>query len=138
MSIDRFIKWKEPRSESSGGDPTIERVAQTARDFLGPRWKVEIEDCWIYCTSPDRPTFHLRSEFLLQPDNPHMQTHLAAMEEMFSECRRGFSIFFKAPGEEGSTSVLTGLGTDSFSGALADKFAKLIALWWYGEVEWPC
>ena len=137
MSIDRFIRWKEPRSESAGGEPTAARVAQVARDFLGDRWKVEVEDCWIYCTSPDRPTFHLRSEFLLQPDNPHMQNRMAAEEELFSEIHRGFCIFFQAPGGKASTSVQTGIGNDSFCNALADKFAKIIALWWHGEVEWP-
>jgi len=137
MSIDRFVRWGKPRKPSEGGPPTIERVAQTARDFLGPRWTVEVEGSWVYCTSDETPTFHLRSEFLAQPDNPHAQTRLRAEEEMFAEFKRGFSVFFKGEHGEEQTSVITGLGNDAFSNALADRFAKIIARWWNGEVEWP-
>jgi len=136
MSIDRFIRWNEPAGEQ--GPPTIERVAQTARDFLGPRWTVEIEDSvWIHCTGNETPTFHLRTEMLAQKNNSHAQTRVRAEEEMFEGCNRGFSVFFKGKHGEEQTSVITGLGNDSFSNALADKFAKIIALWWRGEVEWP-
>jgi len=135
LSIDRFISWEEPQGEQ--GSPSIERVAQTARDFLGPRWTVEIDDAWIHCVSDETPTFHLRSEFLAQPDNPHMQTRLRGTEEFFEGCKRGFSIFFKGEHGEEQTSVITGIGNDAFSNALADRFAKIIARWWGGTIEWP-
>ena len=137
MSIDRFVRWGEPRSKAFGGPPTIERVAQTARDYLGPRWTVEVEGRWIHCSSDETPTFHLRSEFLAQPDNESAQTRLRGEEEMFEGCKRGFSVFFLGEHGEQQTSVQTGLGNDAYSNALADRFARIIATWWNGEVEWP-
>jgi len=138
VSIDRFIRWGRPRKPSEGGPPTLDRVAQTAADFLGPQWTVKTEgDSWIHCSSNETPTFHLRSEYLALPDNPHAQTRLRAEEEMFAECKRGFSVFFKGEHGEEQTSVITGLGSDAFACALADRFTKIIALWWGGEVEWP-
>lgn len=49
---------------------------------------------------------------------------------------REVEVFFSGEHGEDQTSVIT-RHSDEFTSAVADQFARLIARWWNGEVEWP-
>ena len=126
---DRLITWKEA---PEWGAPTPEKLAAVAIDFLGDRWKTQIEPfpsgngAWVYIYCEDKCTFHLSSE------RPEMGDPFAHPD---GDQTRGFQIYF--PFERGkTTSVITKL-TDSFTSALAKRYTEIIAKWWNGEVEWP-
>lgn len=136
MGVDRWIRWKED-DVPDWGRPTIDRIAQTARDFLGPSWTVRISARrnWIICETQAPQRFHLRSEFVRLGDESAM-TRVRATDEMFSEMGRGFEIcFFGEHGEE-QFSVIT-RQADRFTNAVADELTRIIAQWWHGDVEWP-
>lgn len=118
MGLDRFITWKD---DPAWGSPTIERIAETARDFLGEDWEVSFYGSWITCESKSKQSFHLRSE---------MPEKSKFAEEM-QKHTRGFEVFF--PGPTGKTSVIT-RQADRFTCAVADEFASILAQWWNGEI----
>jgi len=130
VSLDRFIDWG-PFPE--WGAPTIERLAQVAADFLGDGWEVKMssarsrERCWIDCLSKEPNTFALASE---------NKTHFSRQaEEANKRGPRCFEVFFSVEGGEiTQTSVIT-RQSDEFTGALADRYAAIIARWWGGTVR---
>lgn len=128
MGMDRFIKWSEP---PEWGAPTIEKIAQVCREFLGPRWSVRITDpTWIVAECSDPQTFHLRSEY------GENSSFVKGWDSSYGEFTRGFEVCFQGKHGEKQTSVIT-RSADSFTSALADRFTKIIARWWHGEIEWP-
>jgi hypothetical protein len=117
MSFDRFVRWGTP---PEWGAPTIERLAAVARSFLGERWLVTVEgNVWITCECDDPQTV------ALEPERPEMKG-----------CRDGTRYFevFHCTGLDGHTSVIT-RQSDEFTGALADRYAAIVARWWNGTVE---
>ncbi len=136
MSLDRFIRWKTKRPE--WGDPTIEKLATVARDFLGPRWTVKISnECWITCETDDHMTFALRSEHddLIEDGRNKGRPSGDVQHEAMQKQTRGFNVFFLVKnGKIDQTSVITRMA-DEYTGALADGYAAMIARWWNGEVE---
>ncbi len=121
MGMDRFIKWGKPQE---WGAPTVERLAQVARDYLGARWSVRITSPkWIVCETDEPSTAPLKSEFSPGSGVP-----------AWDEQTRGFEIFF--PDSSVRTSVIT-RRADEFTNAVADGYTKCIARWWNGEIEWP-
>lgn len=130
MGLDRFVRWQEPRPE--WGDPTIEQLATVAQDFLGPRWEVTTKDVWIICQCSDRQTFSLRSvrDDLITDG----RTWGEMMQEELNKQTRGFEVFHDLTHPDGHTSVIT-RQADEFTGALADRYADIIARWWHGIVE---
>jgi len=125
MGMDRFIHWKEP---PEWGSPTIERLAAVAQNFLGPRWSVTHTEDWIVCESGEQQTWALLSEYTPGDIEPEK------FQKQYAEGTptRGFEVFFT----EDQTSVIT-RQADEFTSALADQYAKIIARWWKGEIEWP-
>lgn len=127
MSVDRFITWG-PKSEV-----TAEKIAQTARDFLGSHWKVGVESMatgtdWITASCEVQCSHHAKS---IYPDAERFRFAFEGDQERF------FEVYF--PREElgrGRTSVIT-RQTDRYTSCLADEFARIIAKFWDGEVEWP-
>jgi len=128
MSVDRQITWLEPHEHF--GRPTIERVRDVAQDFLGPRWNVYIEGKHnVVCISDEPMTHSLISQ---QQDWDFARN----LHERYQKRARGFRIFFLDEHGEKQTAVRT-WEADDFTGALADRFAKILARFWHGEVRWP-
>lgn len=134
MSIDRFITWGET---PEWGPPTPEKLAAVAKDFLGEGWSTKIEPfpkddgCWIQIISDYKCSFHLSSE---RPEIAGMYDVPEGEEPFY----RWFQVYFPAEQAEfDKTSVIT-RHVDSFTNCLADRYTKIIARWWNGEVEWPC
>ncbi len=137
MGLDRFITWKKPRPE--WGEPTLEKLAQVARDFLGPMWKVySTHETTLVCECKDKGTFALRSErddIVDEGKRKGKKTWGELMHEDMQTRTRGFEIFFLVEnGKIKQTSVIT-RRADDFTGALADRYAAIIALWWHGKVQ---
>ena len=134
MGLDRFIRWKRDRPE--WGDPTLEKIAQVAQDFLGLRWTVKITDpTWIVCETDEPQTFALRSCRDDKDSPDKTETFGEAMHREMGAQTRGFEVFFLVEkGRINRTSVIT-RQADEFTGALADRFAQILARWWDGEVE---
>ncbi len=136
MGLDRFIRWDEP---PEWGPPTIEKLAAVAENYLGSRWKVTVSDPWITCECEDKQTFPLRTERDdLIADGPNMGEKFGEILHADMQQRtRGFEVFFSVKkGKIEQTSVIT-RQADEFTGNVADGYAKLIARWWNGKVEWP-
>jgi hypothetical protein len=131
--MDRFINWSE--TPPAWGRPTIHKVAAVLKEFLGPRWKVEVTDpTWIVAECDDPQTFPLRPEY--EANSQHVtETFLPGWDEMHSGFTRGFEFSFPDDPKR-PTSVIT-RSADEFTRALADQFTKIIARWWHGEVDWP-
>jgi hypothetical protein len=125
MGTDRYITWGET---PEWGDPTPERLAAVARDFLGDRWQTRIHphtECLIV-ECDDHCTFHLASE---RPEFGDPYAHPGG------HATRGFEVYFD---KDGRTRITTrGHSCDSFTSALARRYTEIIARWWNGEVEWP-
>lgn len=137
MGRDRFVRWSK-KDRPEWGEPTLERLAQVARDFLGPKWKVySTGETWLVCECKDKGTFALRSErddkIASGPNKGQTfgeVAHRAAQEET-----RGFEVFFLVEnGKIKQTSVIT-RHADEFTSALADRYAAIIARWWHGKVQ---
>jgi len=128
MGTDRYITWGET---PEWGPPTPEKIAATAIDFLGDRWRATVREdtgCLVV-ECDDYNTFHLASE---RPEvgNPYMP-----MRSSTEPTTRGFEIWFE---KDGRTRITTRVySCDSFTGALVERFTKIIARWWGGAVEWP-
>jgi hypothetical protein len=128
VGTDRYVTWGET---PEWGEPTPEKLAAVARDFLGTRWTAKIlrdGDC-IVIECDDYCTFHLASE------RPEMGDPFTDRDG--SRARRGFVVYFDkhAPGRVRITT--RSHDCDSFTSALAERYTKIIARWWNGEVEWP-
>jgi len=128
MGSDRYITWGET---PEWGPPTIEKVAATAIDFLGDRWTAKIRadtGCLVVeCGDPN--TFHLASE------RPEMKGMYRLRRDSEEVSTRGFEIWFE---DDGTTVITTRAHScDSFTDALVERFTKIIARWWNGEIEWP-
>lgn len=139
MGQDRFIRWKKPRPE--WGEPTLDKLAQVASDFLGTRWTVrKTGDFWLVCECDDLMTFSLRSQrddLATEGKNKGKKTVGDIYHEDMQKRTRGFEVFHLVEkGRIKQTSVVT-RQADEFTGALADRYAEIIARWWSGEVEWP-
>lgn len=129
MGMDRLIKWGEA---PEWGHPTLERLANVAKNFLGPEWAVTHDNKdWIVCESGQPQRWSLLSEYVPGDADP-----VAFQEAYGSERTRGFEVFFQGVGSEDQTSVITRCG-DEFTSALADQYTKIIARWWEGTIEWP-
>ena len=128
MGSDRYITWGET---PEWGAPTPEKIAATAIDFLGDRWRATVREdigCLVI-QCDDYNTFHLTSE---QPEmgNPYIVTR-----GQTEPTKRGFEVWFDSP--EVTRITTRSHSCDSFTDALAERFTKIIALWWNGEIEWP-
>jgi hypothetical protein len=130
MGTDRYITWGET---PEWGPPTPEKLAAVARDFLGEGWTTTIRDYGglpqIVVDSKFKSTFHLASE------RPEMGNPYAAAHKDDEHATRGFEIYFES---DGKVNVVTRVHyCDSFTSALVERYVKIIARWWGGEVEWP-
>jgi hypothetical protein len=128
MSIDRFIEWGDP---PEWGPPTAEKLGRVAVDFLGARWTFKVEPfpsgggSWINVISDELCSFHLASE---RPELAKMYDVPEGEEPYY----RWMQIYFPTNGER--TSVIT-LHQDSFMNCLANRYAKIIAKWWNGDLD---
>lgn len=132
MGTDRYITWGET---PEWGEPTPEKLAAVARDFLGESWTTTIRDDYnddticVVVDSEFKSTFHLASE---RPEvgNPYDYGN-------GDHATRGFEIWFDAHAP-GRTRVTTRSHyCDSFTSALVRRYTEIIARWWNGEVAWP-
>jgi hypothetical protein len=132
MGADRYITWGET---PEWGEPTPEKLAAVARDFLGEGWRTEIKKhgkkggCCVVVDSDFHSTFHLASE------RPEMGDPYADPDG--DHATRGFEIYFDAHAP-GRTRVTTRAHyCDAFTSALVRRYTEIIAKWWSGTVEWP-
>ena len=131
MGSDRYITWGET---PEWGEPTPEKLAAVALDFLGEGWRTDIRHhekggCTIIVDSDLKCTFHLSSE---RPEmgDPYVDPN-------GDHASRGFTIHYDrhAPGR---TRVPPRAHyCDAFVSALVRRYTEIIAKWWNGEVEWP-
>lgn len=143
MSVDRFIKWGKPRDH---GPPTLEKLMAVAQEFLGSRWKVYLVEgtrtpCSIVCETDEQQTYPLISEYVpcQNHDGPPTQEEIDLFRsKALAGTTRGFEIYF--PGPYGKTKERSSIITrqaDEFTDALASQYAKIIARYWNGKIEWP-
>jgi hypothetical protein len=123
VGTDRYITWGET---PEWGAPTPEKLAAVAIDFLGKRWRTEMKHGCLVIDCDDHSTFHLASE---QPEHGDPYAHPNG------RATRGFEVYFD---KDGRTRITTRAHyCDSFTDALVERYTKIIARWWNGEVKWP-